>query len=331
MKNINTTTAEFNMLKELIEKKSPLQYVTSLYDEPELVDLLKKLRKVNYRVFLGEYNFEQALVTKQEYIKQMGYSTSINTNSNTLQILALSDLHLGSIYDTPWFLDAVFNLCKERNIKYIVDLGDLTEGEGYIEDGCRSKEYFKFDRTVESELNYLNMNVPYDKDIKHILLYGNHDLYSPDAVSKDISKLMKEIFGRKDLIVCGIEDAILPVNNDSIHLFHHSFPDIVKPYLNKLETENPSENQIILAGHSHISRNDSGAGYDIECIPTLSRVDHHLDGFEFFTGFVILNIEFNELGQFKDVYVERYRFDSRYTKPTCFHVHHVEVTRLRKK
>ena len=319
---------DMDLLKEMVENKSALYLYSETFTDERLIELLKKLRKSNYRVFMGTNDFEPTIVSTNEYIKQMNYYDSIKNDGSDLKICVISDLHLGSVNDSPYLVDKAWDFCTELGIKHILNLGDIAEGSEYLADGCRKKDDYRIERTIESQINYLNKFVPYDKNISHHLLYGNHDLYSSDGVSIDLSKLMKEYVGRNDLIVCGVEDTKFPVNNDYIHLFHHSFPDIIKPYIKKFEGE--AENEIILAGHSHVSKSYSGHAYELECVPTLSNVDHHLEDFEFFSGFVILTISFDNNLKMSNIYLQRYRFDNVYTKPVCFHSHDIAVRRLTK-
>lgn len=322
---------DMDLIVSMVEQKKPLDMYYDVFTDERLVELLKKLKKINYRVFLGSNDFEPTIVSTEEYIKQMNYHDAIINDGSDIKICVISDLHLGSIYDEPKYVDKTWDFCTKLGVKHILNLGDIAENSEYLSDGCRRPEDFNCEitRTLESQVKYLNKNVPFDKDIIHHLLYGNHDLYSSDGVSKDLSRAMKETYGRKDLIVCGIEDTRFRINNDYIHLFHHSFPDIIKPYVKKIEGS--EENEIILAGHSHISKTYSGHAYDLECIPTLSNVDHHLDDFSFFSGFVLLTISFDENLKMNNIYLQRYRYDSVYGPPACFHSHDIAVRRLTKR
>ena len=321
---------DMDIIINMVEQKKPLDMYYDMFDDARLVELLKKLRKVNYRVFLGTNDFEETLVSTNEYMKQMGYYDSITNDGSDLKICVISDLHLGSARDEIMYVEKAWEICSELGIRHILNLGDIAEGSEYLSDGCRKLEDYKHEitRTLENQVAYLNKYVPNDKNITHHLLYGNHDLYSSDGISIDLSRAMKESFNRSDLIVCGVEDNKFKINNDYIHLFHHSFPDIIKPYVKKIEGS--EENEIILAGHSHVSKTYSGHAYDLECIPTLSKVDHHLEDFPFFSGFVILNISFDKNLKMSNIYLQRYRFDNVYTKPVCFHSHDISVRRLTK-
>lgn len=319
---------DIDLIKSMVQKKECLSVYDEVFSEERLITLLKKMRKLNFRVFMGTNDFEPTLVSTQEYINQMGYTDSIKNNGNDLKICVISDLHLGSKDDDPIIVAKVWDFCIQHGIKHILNLGDIAEGSEYLADRCRNQDDYKIERTIESQLIYLNKFVPYDKSISHHLLYGNHDLYSSDGVSIDLARLLREEYNRSDIIVCGVEDAKFSINNDYVHLFHHSFPDIIKPYLKKFE--GGDENEIIFAGHSHVSKTYTGHAYDLECIPTLSHVDHHLEDFEFFTGFVVLTISFDRDLKMENIYLQRYRQDSHYLSPSCFDSHDISVRRLKK-
>lgn len=324
----STDRKDMELIKGLVEKKAQLSVYHDLFSNERLTELFKKLKNCNYRVFMGQSDFDPTLVSTEEYIRQNNYYGSIKNDGRDLKICVISDLHLGSKFDEPIYAEKVWDFCKQLGIKYVLNLGDIAEGSEYLSEGCKKQEEYKIEKTIESQVEYLNKYVPYDKEIMHLLLYGNHDVYSSDGVSIDPIRVLREQFNRNDIHVIGVEDAELPINNDFVHLFHHSFPDIIKPYVRKLE--GAQENEIIYAGHSHISKSYTGHAYDLECIPTLSKVDHHLDGFEFFSGFVVITISFNNDLKMQNIFLQRYRFDSIYTKPSCFHSHDTAVRRLTK-
>ena len=319
---------DMELVRRMVESKCPRSEYADLFTDDRLIEILKKLRNSDYRVFKGTNDFEETFVSTQEYLKQMNYVDAIKNNGSDIKICVISDLHLGSKFDEPIFAEKTWDLCKELGIKHILDLGDIAEGSEYITDGCKNLDEYKIDGRIESQIEYLNKYVPYDKDISHHLLYGNHDLYSSDGVSIDVIRLLREQYHRNDISICGVENATFPINNDFIHLFHCSFPDIIKPYFKRVDGS--EENEIMLAGHSHISKSYSGHAFDLECIPTLSKVNHHLEGFEFYSGFVLLTISFDSNLKMNHIFLQRYRFDSIYTKPACFHSHEIAVRRLTK-
>lgn len=313
-----------------IESKAPFEMYQDAFTDERLIELLKKLRSINYRVFLGKNEFGKTLVTTSDYINQMNYTGSIKTNGEDLKVCVISDLHLGSIFDEPRYVDRVWDFCTARGIHHIINLGDIIEGSEYMIDNCRNFESYRpeIQKNLESQINYLNKYVPYDENIMHYLLFGNHDLYSSSGISLDVAKELEERHNRHDIKVCGIEDTKFQVNNDYLHLFHHSFNDIIRPYVKKFEDS--VENEVILSGHSHISKSYNGIGYDLESVPTLSKQDHHLSEFEFFSGFITITISFNEDLYMQNIYLERFRLDDSYNKPALFHEHNIKVRRLKK-
>lgn len=313
------------IVKDMVEKKVGLSAYYDLYSPERLTEILKKLKYCYYRVFMGSNDFEDTLVSTQEYVKQMGYTYNIQNGGQDLVLCVTADWHFGSKFDEPRFAEKTWDLCKERNIKYVLDLGDLAEGYEYIIDKAKKESEYKIEKTIESQVEYLQKYVPYDKDILHILEYGNHDCYSSNGVSLDIIRELNKVYPRSDIKVCGIEDCKLPINNDYLHLLHYSFPDVIRPYFSKLA--DAEETEIILAGHTHVSRGYSGHMYECECVPALSKVDHHLEGLEFFPGFIMLTISFDENLKMSNIFLQRYRFDSVYTKPSCIYSRDIEFVR----
>ena len=312
-------------ITRMVESKVDIGMYYDLYTPERLTEVLKKLKNNNYRVFMGSNDFEDTLVSTKEYIKQMGYHYNIQNGGNKLVLCVTSDWHFGSKLDEPIYAEKTWDFCRERNVRYVLDLGDLAEGSEYVIDKAKNEDEYKIERTIESQVNYLQKFVPYDKDIVHILLYGNHDLYSSNGISLDIIRELNKVYTRNDIKVCGIENCFLPINQDYLHLLHYSFPDFIKPYFSSLATA--EELEIILAGHTHVSKSYSGLNYECECVPALSKVDHHLDGLEFFPGFLMLTITFDSNMKMNNIYIEKYRYYSIHQRQACIHSRDIEVVR----
>ena len=319
-----------NFVKQLIDNNTPyndiLRY-SSLSNE-ELLQVITRLRsREGYRTYVGHSFFEPSLCNKEEYLKQMNYADAIVTDKDTLRILICSDMHLCSEADRPDLIDKVWETAAELGINHIVNLGDVTEGVEYHVHTVK-KSKIKIEPTIESQTLYLDQFLPKDKSIKHHILLGNHDVYSNNGLSNDIIKEMNERYDRKDLIVTGIEDCLLPINNDKIHLIHRSYCNFVKEYLQMYEDS--YENQIMFCGHAHLSRTISAEGYCMEYVPPLCDLPRNTRDYPFFMGFVILTLEFDNDRKIKEAHIRRYRFDETYRKPVCFHNHDVHVRRLKK-
>ena len=319
-----------SFVKKLIDSNTPYNDILrySSLSEEQLQQVIIRLRgRDDYRTYYGQSFFDTSLCNREEYIKQMNYTDSINSLKNPLRIIICSDMHLCSEKDRPDLVDKVWETAAELGIDHIVDLGDVTEGVEYHIHSIKKKP-IKVEPTMECQINYLERFLPKDDKIKHHILLGNHDLFSNDGISNDIIKEINCRFDRPDLIVSGIEDCILPINNDHIHLLHRSYCNFVKEYLQSYEDY--EENQIMFCGHAHISRTISAKGYSIEYVPPLCELPRNNRDFPFYVGFIILSIEFNKDLKMKEVHIQRYRFDESYRKPVCFHSHDVHVRRLTK-
>ena len=318
-------------IKNLIDNNTPyadiLRY--SALTEEQLTQVITRLRsRESYRTYVGHSFFDLSLCNKEEYIKQMNYNQdAIVTDNDQLRILICSDMHLCSEADRPDLIDKVWDTAAELGINHIVNLGDVTEGVEYHIHTVK-KSRIKIEPTIESQTMYLNRFIPSDKSIKHHILLGNHDLYSNDGLSNDIIKEINENYEIKDLTVSGIEDCLLPINNDHIHLIHRSYCNFVKEYLQMYEDE--YENQIMFCGHAHLARTISARGYTMEYVPPLCDLPRNTRDYPFYIGFVILTLEFNSDKKIREAHIRRYRFDDCYQKPICFHNHDVVVRRLKK-
>lgn len=318
------------LVKNLIDRNTPCEQMVKLtsLNEEQLREIFVRLRKKHlYRVYMGHSFLDSSFCNKEEYIKQMNYADGIYTDKQILKILFCADMHLCSDKDRPDLVDKVWDTAAEQSIEHIVNLGDVTEGTEYHIHNCGTNQ-IKIEPTLDSQITYLHHNIPQDHLIKHHILQGNHDQYSNDAVSIDLVKEIHDRFDRKDIICSGMEDAILPVNNDFIHLLHRPFYDFVRHYIKQYE--GAEENQIMFCGHAHISKTITDKGYTVEYIPPLCDLQRGNGDYENFTGFAIATLYFDIVGKIYYCIVQKYRFDEYYSKPVIYEEHEINVRRVRK-
>lgn len=301
------------------------------FTQEQITAMFQSFRKDFYRVFIIEKCGDLWLVLKPDYMKFMGYNDKIITKKNVLKICLTADPHFGSVNDNPGIMDKVEEFCTVEGIEHIVYLGDTREGtEYYIKKYAKGKCRCELDE--ESELEYLNQNIPYNKLTTKHILETNHDVFSDDGISRDFVKQLRDKYGREDLKVTGFDYAELPVNGDTLYLNHGYVRDF-----SDFDYEN--ESRLYLCGHSHrsLSRNNLERGYFVEYVTTLSNIEHKNrnrpdEENNFYVGFEVLEIEFNDNKSFNNVLITRYKTtNSPYSKPEALpHQDLIEFSRVRK-
>ena len=308
--------------------------------------VLCSLRKeYDYRVYKDNSPENEILYNKPDYIIKMQYNDKIETvNYSPLKLLICSDMHLCSQNDRPDLIDAVWNFAVKKGIKHIINLGDVTEGTEYYTHKTE-KSKIKIVPNLEFEMSYLNKYIPFDKDITHHVMQGNHDQFSSNGISIDLINELKSRYSRPDIITTGMDNAILSVNNDIIHLLHRSFFDFVEPYLQQYQYS--IEKQIMFCGHAHQSSYSKAPGYNVQYIPPLSdlprqktncKVSEHTKaskqkfvferGDEFFTGFAVVFIYFDNRGYMSEVCIEKNRFLPNSTEYESYFCDDIPVRRF---
>lgn len=281
----------------------------------QITAMFQSFRQNHFRVFLHERCGDPCLMLKEAYIKEKDYNAKIITPTLNEKILVIADTHFGSFNDNPGIMDKIYNFCAAKGINTIIHLGDVVEGKEYYVkptggDGLR------YSMTDETQLSYLSNCLPYDKNIKMYVLQGNHDQFSNDGIALDTMGQFIETYGRKDIKIVGFDYAELQVNSDVLYLNHGYLKDFSA-------FEKVGDCDLILSGHSHRSKVDykPGLGYAAESVTTLSNIEHMNkskpdEENQFFVGFTVLDITFNDNKTFDTIVSTRYKVtNSQYTKP----------------
>lgn len=285
------------------------------FSTEQITAMFQSFRQSHFRIFLNDKCGEPCLVLKEDYMKEKGYNSKIITPTLNEKVLVIADTHFGSFNDNPRIMDKIYNFCKAEGISIIIHLGDVIEGKEYYVkptggDGLR------YSMSDENQLAYLQGCLPYDKGIKMYVLQGNHDQYSNDGIALDTMGQFIEAYGRKDINIVGFDYAELQINSDTLYLNHG--------YLKEFSAfEKVGDCDLILSGHSHRSKIDynPGQGYVAESVTTLSNIEHTnkahpIEDNQFFVGFDVLDISFNDNKTFNTILINRYKMStSLYSKP----------------
>lgn len=350
MANTNFMTQQNIMLvKDLVDENTSQERIiraTGL-TEKQIDEILIRLRaRDDMRTFEGITSFfEPSLCTRETYCKQMGYVLDkpvpnlgyvsadriVTPNYEPVSILFCSDPHACSVDDQINLIDKMWDKAAERSIRHVINDGDLTEGTEYhIHKHYQTK--IRVEPTIDKELEYLNNFLPFDKNITHHVNQGNHDIYKNNGHSIDLVKELKDRYGRPDIVTCGIEQSIIPINNDFIHLIHRPYVSFIVPYLKKFE--NCEETQIMYCGHGHFPHDIScHPAYDVIFLPATCDQPRGNDAqkAKFYMGFVISTIVFDtKTGLMKYIYHEPFKYDPFFDKLIDLPPREVHVRRLTK-
>ena len=104
----------------------------------------------------------------------------ITTNlDQEIELMAISDLHIGCTLQRLDSIDKIYNYCVLNNIHTIINCGDLINGsfgnKNIVND-------------YEKQIQYFIKNYPYDKNILNYTCLGNHDI---DCLKKNGLDLKK--------------------------------------------------------------------------------------------------------------------------------------------
>lgn len=154
---------------------------------------------------------------------------------NNLNVLAISDLHIGNLNDCIDLVDNAYSYAQDKNIKYVLNLGDLIEGVM-----PHNKKELRIGTTLE-QVDCIIENYPKIDGIKTLMLYGNHDYYSLYKKDIDVAKVISS--KRRDIYNLGYGEAYIRILDNYIKLSHEI--DLLKGYKKNIETF------VNLVGHLH--------------------------------------------------------------------------------
>lgn len=160
---------------------------------------------------------------------------TLDLENNDFKFLLLSDTHLGSLGENLDYIREAFEYAVKEGIKYIYISGDLIEGTYSNYERCK-EEY----KSIQAQIDHVLNDFPYDKDIKVVILLGNHDLHSYISDNVDIYPYLKD---RNDFVLLGYKNGNIKVKNSFIEMRHE-----ITKIINDVYPENPF---LTLIGHSH--------------------------------------------------------------------------------
>lgn len=202
-------------------------------------ELINRLNKLKYRGYLLDRVYYEDRVYHHlvKQLPEVNPIITINHNSKDLRALFISDFHIGSTFDSPSKLHSIYNYCIQNKIHTIFVLGDIIEGTKY-ETNLRIND-------IETQVENIIQEYPYDNSIYNYVLLGNHDYHSITNGSFDISKMLFD--SRYDFVSLGYIEAIVKIYNSPILLLHTNRDDSkIHEYLKKYP-----DIKFIAEGHFH--------------------------------------------------------------------------------
>lgn len=227
----------------------------------EFNELLKTLRDIGYNT-TKSYSSDGTIVCKLN--RSLNFRTNnsirINVKDRVLRAVFYSDLHLGSIFERPEYLEIVNEYARSHNIHIFFNGGDMIENV-YPESPIPLKY-----GSLEEQVEHVLESHPYNKDRIYFNLYGNHDYKAILDSGYDIARYIES--RRFDMVSLGYGSCIIHLKDDSIAIVHD---------LKKSSKSNPSLNvSLVYRGHSHKFKNRENK---IIYIPSLS--ENNTSAYEF--------------------------------------------------
>ena len=126
----------------------------------------------------------------------------------------VTDTHLGSRYQQVSHLYSFYALCARRRIDTILHCGDLVDGERMY----RGQEYEIFVHGYDAQLAYACDVYPKRKNIKTLMISGNHDQSFVKSAGANIVRAF--CARRDDITYLGDDWAVVQFGNVQVALFH---------------------------------------------------------------------------------------------------------------
>jgi len=181
-------------------------------------------------------------------IKQQVYYHEVG-ETNSLTFMAISDSHMGSVYEQPSFIHYLYDVCVERGIKHVFHSGDLTQGWKKNRDNPNELHAITFD----DQLEYTMKVWPKRDDITTYFITGNHDHFHVENGGANIGKALA--LARPDMKYLGPDEADMLFGQCVIRLFH---PIDGSSYANSYASQKHidalpggDKPHILLMGHHH--------------------------------------------------------------------------------
>lgn len=239
-------------------------------------------------------------IDKKTYDNFMRHNSLISAStfniskSNVEKICLTSDFHYTSVYDHPEYVEKIYDICEENEIKYILNTGDLTNGHYPKEENYKNNNrVIGVDNTVEYVIN----EHPYNKNIEFYFIGGNHDnsFWRNDGV--DIGEKIDK--KRPDIHYLGYDSAYVNIGNVKIYLEHgfskskNNINTRFKYYYNKYKSNNVD---VLALGHIHIFGNTNINNTLLLQLPCMIDLLPHLQniGYNSEIGAYIVEFKYDE-------------------------------------
>lgn len=199
----------------------------------ELYKELSKLRNNGLLIKNKYYSDGSINFRVNTFYEKHTSSESIITgpNENYMKVLAISDLHFGSVAERLDLVNKAFEYCAKNDINIILCCGDFIDGV-----------FNKIEQKIKNpydQIEYFLKNYPHDDNILTFGVGGDHDLSAFKTCGVDIREACKN--NRTDIIIPEYTNVDINIKNDNIHLYHSTE--------NRKIAYTPSF--ICLHGHSH--------------------------------------------------------------------------------
>lgn len=255
-------------------------YLPILKSRIDRLDFIFEMHKYKYNV--EEFNDDVRVKFPDGRIRptdiKIGKVLEVDIEKS-FKFICIADPHFGAKYENLNYLDKVYEYASAHNIKYVVVLGDLIEGNCFDYGRCLPQY-----KNIQSQVDHVLNDYCYDSNIKNIILLGNHDF---SAFTKEGIDISEQLSSRKDFSIFGYKEAYIKIRDEYITL-KHEVSKIVSCISNPVT-------QLTLGGHSHQYRvmyNDDSV---MMKIPTLSDV-YAGEEYVINKGFVVCEVSFDDFG-----------------------------------
>lgn len=215
----------------------------------------------------------------------------------------VSDTHLCSRYQQLSFLYDFYRICRRRRIDVVFHCGDLVDGEKIY----RGQEYELFVHGADGQTEYAVANYPSFKDVRTILISGNHDQSFLSTAGYNVAKAVcKE---REDMTYLGDDLAFVDQEGVKIGLMHgrHGVAYARSYRLQKIIEQLAPEMKpnMLFLGHFHVPNHLPGyrntEGIQMPCFQSQTPFLAARGLYPFVAG-LIVTVQIDDIGLAKIVY-----------------------------
>ena len=251
------TDSTIKMLELIYQKKSVNEITEELnISRKKLYNTLRQVKSQGYDIERKYYSSGDIIYKpKNTFLTYDGINIITDKDENILNVLVISDLHLGSEKQRLDKLNQAYDYCIKEGVHIIINCGDLIDG--------MFGPYKKLHSNIKEQIDYTIENHPFDKNILNFIILGDHDFNALQAYGLNIATILENY--RHDIIPLGYGFGQLNIKNDSIFIRHPA------PIFNMVKIEpTKMKNCLVLCGHSHLMKFNYHPSMSIFNIPTLS-------------------------------------------------------------